>query len=71
MKGPEILITIKGKPNTGKTTIASLIKECLEGAEFQDVYIWDSPPSPDKSRFWDRFQKNQTRTVLIKVEVEK
>ncbi len=65
-------ITIRGKHNTGKTTVASLIKMFLEENGFTDVKVNDIKPLnvDEKPAFWDRFQKNRERPVRINVELD-
>ena len=62
-------VIILGPHNTGRTTLASLIKMFLEENGYRDVKIVDTEPLPadQKPSFWDRFQKNRERPVIIKV----
>jgi adenylylsulfate kinase-like enzyme len=68
-----VTVTIRGKSNTGKTTLASLIKSFLEENGYQHVQVHDLPPRnpEDKPRFMERFDRNRNlRPVVIRVELE-
>lgn len=69
-----LTITIRGQHDTGKTTVAALIKSCLEENGFQKVTLKDIPPLlvGQKPDFATRLRRNQTlRPVNIVVELEK
>lgn len=65
-----IFVTIVGRHDTGRTTVASLFKSFLEENGFRDVRVEDTDPLPveQKSSFWERFQRNRNRPIRIKVE---
>lgn len=65
-------ITIRGKHDTGKTTVASFIKMFLEENGFRRVKVQDVPPLPAeaKDEFAKRFGRNRERPVHIVVELE-
>jgi Flp pilus assembly CpaF family ATPase len=66
-------IVVRGKHDTGKTTVANLIKVFLEDNGFRQVSIEDVPPLPleQKAEFVSRFKRNQDlRPVRIVVELE-
>lgn len=67
-----ITVTIKGKHDTGKSTLANLIKMSLEEMGYDHVSVEDVKPLPqeDKFSFQERFVRNrQRRPVKIKVEL--
>lgn len=68
-----VTIVVRGKHDTGKTTVARLIEEMLRESGFSDVQVHDLPPLPHdmKDRFIDRFERNRERPVRIVVELEK
>jgi len=66
-------IVVRGKHDTGKTTVANLIKVFLEDNGFRQVSIEDVPPLPleQKAEFVSRFKRNRDqRPVRIVVELE-
>jgi Flp pilus assembly CpaF family ATPase len=66
-------IVVRGKHDTGKTTVANLIKMWLEENGFRHVVIEDVPPLPQdqKADFMSRFMRNRDlRPVRIVVELE-
>lgn len=66
-------IVIRGKHDTGKTTMANLIRMYLEECGYQHVSVKDTPPLPneDKPPFMDRFSRNRhRRPVHISVELK-
>lgn len=72
MKLEPVEVIIRGKHNVGKTTLAHIIKMCLEENEYRDVKVSDVPalPAEQKETFSERFNRNrELRPVHIKVEV--
>jgi predicted GTPase len=68
-----VTVTIVGKHNTGKTTLANLIKMALEETGYRHVVIHDIEPLPqdEKDRFPERFTRNrELRQVDIHVKLE-
>ena len=68
-----VTIIIRGAHDTGKTTLASLIKLFLDENGYRHVKLEDTPPLPEdqKARFWDRFTRNRDRRpARIRVELE-
>lgn len=66
-----LCIIVRGKHDTGKTTVASLIKMFLEENGFRRVVVRDVEPLPNdqKDRFMERFERNRERPVHITVEL--
>lgn len=67
-----VIITIKGKHDTGKSTLGNLIKMALEEYGYDHVSIEDIKPLPQEQKFGfqERFIRNrQQRPVQIKVEL--
>lgn len=64
-------IIVRGRHDSGKTTVANLIKMCLEESGFVDVVVRDVPPlSPDqKEDYSRRLERNRSRPVRITVEL--
>lgn len=65
-------IVVRGKHDTGKTTVANLIKMFLEENGFRYVVLKDIPllPSEQKADFMSRFMRNRDlRPVHIAVEL--
>lgn len=68
-----VTVIVRGKHDSGKTTLANLIKMFLEENGYDYVELKDSPPlSPEqKDTFIRRFTRNrQLRQVNIVVELE-
>lgn len=65
-------IVVRGKHDTGRTTVASLIKMFLEENGFRRVTVKDTEPLPseEKDKFMNRFMRNRERPVHIIVELE-
>lgn len=66
-----VTVTIKGPHNSGRTTLANLIKMMLEENSYKNVVMNDTSPLPtdEKDRFAERFDRNRAlRTVQIHVE---
>ena len=65
-------IVVRGPHDSGKTTVASLVKMFLEENGFGDVRVLDLPPLPteEKDPFMNRFMRNRGRPVRITVELE-
>lgn len=69
---PPITVTIEGEHDSGKTTLANLLKEMLEENAYAHVTVEDSPPLPAerKDRFSNRFDRNRAlRPVHIRVRL--
>lgn len=66
-------IVIRGRADTGKTTVASLLREHLLDSGFTKVTFEDVPsPNPqDKSPFPERLARNMNRPIRIRVELVK
>lgn len=67
-----LTVIIKGKHDTGKSTLANLLKMYLEENGYKHVTVQDLPPLPQeqKAAFYDRFSRNRDlRPVTIKVEL--
>ena len=65
-------IVVRGKHDSGKTTVANLIKQHLQDDGFRDVAVKDVPPLPHdmKEDFVRRLERNRGRPVRIVVELE-
>ena len=69
---PTVTITIEGEHDSGKTTLANLIKMMLEENDYAHVSVVDTPPLPEveKDRFPNRFDRNRAlRPVAIRVRL--
>jgi uridine kinase len=66
-------IVIRGSHDTGKTTVANLIKMMLEESGYKSVQVADTPPLPDakKPPFQERLNRNRQRPIKIRVELVK
>ena len=67
-----VTITIEGEHDSGKTTLANLLKEMLEENNYTHVTVEDVPPLPAerKDRFSERFDRNRAlRPVHIRVRL--
>lgn len=64
-----VTITISGKHDTGRTTLASLIKMFLAESGFAHVEVTDTEPLPhDQKDDWGKRQeRNRARPILIRV----
>jgi DNA helicase TIP49 (TBP-interacting protein) len=62
-------IIIRGEPDSGKTTVANLIRDYLITTGFETVALGDLPPlSPDKKPpFPERLARNLRRPIYIRV----
>lgn len=68
-----VTVIIRGPHDSGKTTLANLIKLFLEESGYRHVRAQDIEPLPyeQKAPFSDRFSRNRDlRPVLVKVELE-
>lgn len=67
-----LMITVRGKHDTGRTTAASFIKMFLEENGYSKVVVRDVAPLPQdqKDDFTRRFERNRGRPVIIRVETE-
>ena len=65
-------IIVRGKHDTGKTTVANILKMLLEESGFRRVYVKDLAPLPpeQKEAFEKRIARNLERTICITVELE-
>lgn len=66
-----VTITIKGPHNSGRTTLANLVKMMLEENSYKEVILNDTAPlsADEKDRFPERFDRNRAlRPVQIRVE---
>lgn len=63
-----VTVTIVGKHDTGKSTLANLIKMSLEEYGYKHVVVHDIEPLPQdsKDRFPERFDRNR---VLRQVDI--
>jgi len=61
-------VIIRGDRNTGRTTLAALIKHFLMEHGYQQVVIHDVLPSENKPDFEKRLPLNQQRMIDISVE---
>jgi Flp pilus assembly CpaF family ATPase len=67
-----VTIIIRGKHDTGKTTLANLIKLWLEENDYRHITLQDVEPLPfeKKAPFHARFERNRAlRPVVIRVEL--
>jgi Flp pilus assembly CpaF family ATPase len=66
-----LTVIIRGKHDTGKTTLANFLKMLLQENGYQDITIKDakSLPHDKKDDFIARFARNRTRPVEISVEL--
>jgi Flp pilus assembly CpaF family ATPase len=68
-----VTVIIRGKHDTGKTTLANLLKMFLEENGYRHVVVKDIEPlsQEQKAPFWDRFTRNRDlREVNIHIELE-
>lgn len=68
-----VTIIIRGKHDTGKTTLARLLEQFLQEHDYRHMAVTDLPPLPhdQKDRFSNRFERNRSlRPVIIRVELE-
>ena len=66
-----VTITIRGPHNSGRTTLANLIKMMLEENDYKHVTMVDTAPlsAENKDRFPERFDRNRAlRAVDIRIE---
>jgi polynucleotide 5'-kinase involved in rRNA processing len=68
----ELRIVVRGCHDSGKTTVANLVRMALEEGGFRDVRVLDVPPLPpgQKDDFPARLARNLGRPVRIVVELE-
>lgn len=68
-----LIITIAGKPNKGKTTVARLIEEMLRKEGFVDVSVFDDPTdsTTDKEPIEKRVEATKQRVICIQTETIK
>lgn len=66
-----LIVIVRGEHDMGKTTVANLFRMFLEENGFRHVKVHDTEPLPEeqKSRFWDRLQRNRERPIDIHVEL--
>ncbi len=62
-----LIITVAGKCNRGKTTVARFIEEALRREGFVDVTVYDDPRDsiPNKASIDQRIEATKKRTVYI------
>jgi uridine kinase len=68
-----VTVTISGRHDSGRTTLANLIKMTLEENEYRHVTLQDVKPisADEKDRFSERFERNRyLRPVNIHVVTE-
>lgn len=65
MSREELIVTVTGLPNTGKTSVARIIEEALKENGFQNVSVKDQDPTPGKEGIVKRIQKTKKRKVRI------
>lgn len=69
-----VTVIIRGKHDTGRTTMAYLIKDFLltEGGYENVSVVQDTPPLPSaqKPDMSERLTRNRRRAVIIKVELD-
>ncbi len=65
-----VTIIVRGKHDTGRTTIASLFRMFLEENGYRDVTVADTEPLSHerKADFTERFKRNRSQPVKILVE---
>ena len=69
---PAVTITIEGPHDSGKTTLANLVKMHLEESGYEHITVEDTKPLPtdQKPRFPERFDRNRAlRPVNIRVKL--
>lgn len=66
-------IIVRGRADSGKTTVASILREHLTDSGFSKITFEDVPsPNPlDKSPFPERLARNMNRPIRIRVELIK
>jgi adenylylsulfate kinase-like enzyme len=68
-----VTVTVSGKHDSGRSTLANLIKMMLEESGYKHVSFADTEPLPQdaKDRFPERFDRNRTlRAVNIRVVLD-
>lgn len=68
-----VTVTVSGKHDSGRTTLANLIKMMLEENGYKHVTLNDVAPLPreEKDNFPERFERNKVlRAVDIRVVLE-
>ena len=65
-------IIIRGPHDSGKTTVASLLRDALKELGFREVQLQDTPPLPPdkKDSFSIRLGRTLRRPVRIRVELK-
>jgi Flp pilus assembly CpaF family ATPase len=65
-------IIVRGKHDTGKTTVANILKMLLEESGFRFVSVRDvrALPNEQKADFEKRIARNLSRPIHITVECE-
>lgn len=66
-----LTIQVIGQTNTGKTTVATLIRDVLRENGFENVTLKDLDPSPNKESIAMRVAKTKKRPILIEVIAER
>jgi MinD superfamily P-loop ATPase len=68
MEEKKLTIQVIGQSNTGKTTVAHIIKTALEEQGFQDVELHDiESETPNKEHILKRVEVTKTRPIRIEV----
>jgi tRNA uridine 5-carbamoylmethylation protein Kti12 len=64
-------VIVRGRPNTGKTSLARFIEEELRKIGYRSVrVVSDTPPMANKPEFAERLRRNMAeRPVHIRVEL--
>jgi Flp pilus assembly CpaF family ATPase len=68
-----VKIVIRGPHDSGRTTLASVLRNFLEENGYKHVSVKDTEPlsAEQKAPFWERFTRNRdSRPVEISVELE-
>lgn len=68
-----VTVTVSGPHDSGRSTLANLIKMMLEETGYEHIAVEDTKPIPQdsKDRFPERFDRNRNlRAVRIRVVTE-
>lgn len=63
----KVKILVIGKTNSGKTTIAHVIKNALKEEGFKDISLTDTPPTEGKMPIEMRVEAAKNRPIEIEV----
>lgn len=61
----KVRVLIVGRSNSGKTTIAHIIRLALEEAGFEKVFLFDQPESENKQPIEKRIAATKQRLVHV------